>query len=130
MAFSTDPGQDSCAVVQHSEQPTSNPLGTGVRKFCKNHVEMSSDQPVLSRRKDVGLYLLILHVYKTEIRNWLLFIGGLLRWLFEVYFLFLFTVYIGSNITNRFGRTWFLVHHDTQCVSLHNSIFLITCLYQ
>lgn len=91
---------------------------------------MSSDQPIPTRRKDVELYLLILHVYDTEIRNWLLFVGGLLRcFFFEVYFLFLFTVYIGSNITNHFGRTWFLVHHNTQCVSFHNSIFLITCLY-
>lgn len=42
---------------------------------------------------------------------------------------FLSTVYIGSNTANHFGRTWLLVHHDTQCVLLHNSIFLITCLY-
>lgn len=45
---------------------------------------MSSDQPIPTRRKDVELYLLILHVYNTEIRNWLLFVGGLLRCLFEV----------------------------------------------
>lgn len=43
---------------------------------------MSSDQPIPTRRKDVELYLLILHVYDTEIRNWLLFVGGLLRCFF------------------------------------------------